>query len=215
MCFSATASFTAATVLTLIGAASIRTARKDRSLLALACIPLFFALQQAGEGLVWLNLAHGFETFTDIGKYIFMIFAYLVWPIWIPFALWQAEKTTWRKNLIVFFLLAGLCWSGIQAYNLAGINPAAHIVNNSIQYTANYYSQTALRYLTLTYLLIVAIPAFVSSLRYIWFFGLFAILSAFFSLQYYRENFTSIWCFFAAISSMILYFIIKNARKAR
>lgn len=211
MCFSATASFTAAAVLSLIGVASIKAVKKDKSLLFLAFVPLFFALQQAGEGLVWLNLTHGSESFSELGKYVFIIFAYIVWPVWIPLALWQAERITWRKKAIFLFLMAGVFWSVFQIYSLFDIDPKAHIVNNSIQYTADYYSETVLHFLTSTYMAIVLIPCFISSLNYLWLFGVLGFVSAFFSQQYYRETFTSVWCFFAALLSVMLYFILRDA----
>ena len=45
MCFSAQASFTAGTVLLIVGAATVRRARA-RSELPYACIPLLFGIQQ-------------------------------------------------------------------------------------------------------------------------------------------------------------------------
>ena len=59
MCFSATASFTAAAIVGSIGAVTLwKAARlRDRALLPIAAFPVLFALQQTVEGLLWLELA--------------------------------------------------------------------------------------------------------------------------------------------------------------
>ena len=60
MCFSASASFSAAALLLGIGALTLRSAlatRQPRALL-FAAIPILFAIQQLIEGVIWL-------TFTD------------------------------------------------------------------------------------------------------------------------------------------------------
>ena len=53
MCFSATASFSAAAVCGAIGVLTVR--RASRPDLMLALIPVIFALHQAFEGVVWLT----------------------------------------------------------------------------------------------------------------------------------------------------------------
>ncbi len=211
MCFSATASFTAAGILSLIGALSLKTVRKDKSLYLLASIPLFFALQQAAEGVLWLQLPEAKTGLTEFSTAVFLIIAFLIWPILIPLALWRAERIPWRKNLISVFVAAGVAWSVYMIVSLSFFTPQAQIVNNSIQYTANYYSLNALSYFTLLYISIVLGPTFISSLRYLWVFGFFAIISALFSYQIYTENFTSVWCFFAALISMEIYLVLRES----
>ena len=58
MCFSATASFSAATVIGGIGAVTIwKTARPGYvRVLPFAAIPLLFAAQQVTEGFLWLEI---------------------------------------------------------------------------------------------------------------------------------------------------------------
>ena len=83
MCFSATASFTAAAVLALTGVISVASAPKKRWLL-FALIPFLFSLQQFFEGVIWIN-GGGSGNF-------FLFFAFVIWPIWIPVSLLLIEK---------------------------------------------------------------------------------------------------------------------------
>ena len=54
MCFSATASFSAGTVLTMLGVATLRATRRKAEI-PFAASPLLFGLQQIVEGLLWLS----------------------------------------------------------------------------------------------------------------------------------------------------------------
>lgn len=54
MCFSASASFTAAAVLLGLGTVTMRRARSRREL-PYAAIPLLFGVQQLLEGMLWLT----------------------------------------------------------------------------------------------------------------------------------------------------------------
>ncbi len=75
MCFSAEASFGAATVITTIGVLSFKKA-KGTDLRLLAMIPVFFGIQQFSEGILWLSSRY--EQFAGMEKtstYAFIFFA--------------------------------------------------------------------------------------------------------------------------------------------
>ena len=69
MCFSATASFSAASITAVIGIATLRQVKHPRELL-LAAMPLLFAVQQAIEGALWVSLPAG----SDDGRCAFPLF---------------------------------------------------------------------------------------------------------------------------------------------
>ena len=68
MCFSAGASFTSAGILTILGILSIKKAPREYRLFAM--MPLFFAIQQYCEGIIWL-IMEGFEKATSSGIFTF------------------------------------------------------------------------------------------------------------------------------------------------
>ena len=108
MCFSEEASFVSAAALTVISGACIYAARHTKNYIALAMIPLFFALQQASEGVEWLvfNQRLGTSHEAQLASDVFVLIAYVVWPFWIPFSLWIAEKTpTSRAYLRILFCI--------------------------------------------------------------------------------------------------------------
>lgn len=58
MCFSDTASVTADALLTGVGTLTLRSASRPREL-PFAAIPLLFAIQSVGEGVIWLTFRYG------------------------------------------------------------------------------------------------------------------------------------------------------------
>jgi len=194
MCFSAKASFTAAAVLVVMGALLMRRPY-DRRLVFLTLIPFFFAIQQAAEGFLWLKVT------PDVSKWVFLSFAFVVWPIWIPFSFWYAEETPFRKQAMAFCLGIGL----VVGFLLAMAIP--HVQIYATQHIQYIYSYTGLG---VFYMIATLLPFFLSSLSKAWALGFLFLLSALIVLWVERTFFISIWCFFSALISLGLFFIKKG-----
>src|SRR5690606_8023290 len=96
----------------------------------LALIPWFFAIQQASEGFVWLKIPEGIAA-----KNIFLFFAYVFWPIWIPFSLYFAEENPIRKQLLTLCLGIGLA---VGCFLMPVIPQTAAVeYSHSLQYIQN------------------------------------------------------------------------------
>jgi hypothetical protein len=91
MCFSATASFSSSVVIGAMGIYSIKSVTHTHQKY-LAAIPLLFAVQQFSEGFVWLTLNHELDLkYQDFFTQSFLSFAWIIWPILVPFALYKFE----------------------------------------------------------------------------------------------------------------------------
>lgn len=211
MCFSETASFTAAAVLTAQGLASLHLVRKHKSLLLLACIPLFFALQQFSEGVIWHYFNHNLpiQGLALLGAQIFLFIAFLGWPILIPLAVWIPETNRWRKLLLSLFILGGVAWGVYLIYSLLDVNLKVTNHEHSLLYGVDFYTDQSMNVLKWIYLGLIILPIFISSLTSIWVFGLATLVSAGIAQYFYETTFTSVWCFFGALLSLLLYKILK------
>lgn len=209
MCFSPEASFTAAAVLGVTGYGALRQAKGVSALIFIALIPLLFALQQFSEGILWLYLEAGDTSSTPVllAQYSFLFFAMLVWPVWVPFSLWTTENIRWRKWVIGIVCLIGFAWTSANIAMLSQQEIGSSIVYRHIQYSYTAFFPAEI------YMAIVIIPCFISSLRHVWIFGILVAVSAYITSYAYDQTFTSVWCFFAAIISVCLYFTVKSARK--
>ncbi|MGK5594771.1 MAG: DUF6629 family protein [Parachlamydiaceae bacterium] len=210
MCFSEEASFTSAVVIGVVSGATLHLAGWSRyTLLALA--PLFFSLQQLSEGMTWLHLK---GTIPDgplqvLMRHYYSFFAYVGWPIWVPLSLFVIEHWhSWRKKVIGLFLLAGL---GLGIYNLIGIfdhPPLAVIVKHSIRYETKLpYDEVWL------YAAVVLLPWFFSSLPSSWLAGAIFVFSFVVAGLFYQFTFASVWCFLAAIVSIVVLKLLMDVRE--
>ena len=106
MCFSAAASFGASAILSGVGILATRQVTEPKQR-AFAAIPFIFAIQQLTEGFVWLSLTQAsWAEWTRPSSFIFLFFAEVLWPMWVPFAMLLLEKDqrTRRVLRIIFGL---------------------------------------------------------------------------------------------------------------
>lgn len=212
MCFSAAASFGAAGILGIIGLFTVK-AVKNKRLLALASVPLFFALQQFSEGVLWLSLQNTItnETIGAAFKYFYLAFAFFIWPIWIPLALFIAEKITWRRILLSILLFFGVMLSLMFVSYLPGNEVFAKISSRKIEYSMKNPFQINQWLIIGWYAAVVILPTLISSLEAVWLFGLALLMSWVVSEQLYHDNFTSTWCFFSALCSILIYVVVSSS----
>jgi hypothetical protein len=220
MCFCATASFTTAGALAVIGVLTLREASSQQMRL-IAFIPLVFSLQQFLEGLVWITLTTGDTNglLHHIGVKGFLIFAGVFWPIWVPLILYRFEQNHWRKRLLQVNLWGGIFIGALSVFLIITTGHQAQIVANHIAYpllagTFEHYlvSYGRLGYFAITalYLYVTVGSSFISTIRYIWILGLLSGIGFVIAQIFYAYAFGSVWCFVAAIISMATYFIVKR-----
>src|SRR5579862_5597744 len=224
MCFSANASFTTAAGLSIIGLLSIHAAHKNKKLLPLASSPLFFALQQSCEGIVWLTFNAGDTTnlLHILATYAFISFAGLFWPIWVPFALYLPEKIHRRKQLLHITMYIGCFTAILLFFSWILQTTGAKVINHHIDYPVDQYpfgiTQTwlnqAITWITsLSYCTAVIAPFFISSMKHAWIAGVAIMIGFVTSYIYYYATLGSVWCFFAAVTSGLLYVLIEKNKK--
>lgn len=207
MCFSAEASFTAAAGLSICGGVLVNRFKDDRKKIFLALIPIFFALQQFSEGMLWMAFnREEYGTFwSHMAQYSFMFFAYLFWPIWIPFAYLLAEVVEWRKYIMAATLLMSMlfyCYLVFQFFATPSVE--AKVVGHSIVYAPG--SQFSKLY----YVAVVLVPIFFSSLPRMWMVGVLTGISFFAADYFYTYAFASMWCFASAVIFSSLFFVLET-----
>ena len=100
MCFSATVSFGGAAVLSTLGIASMACSRTPAQRV-LSGIPIVFSIQQFTEGVLWMALQHpAWTKYEHIATYGFLVFAQMVWPVYVPFAMLLFERDPKLKKII-------------------------------------------------------------------------------------------------------------------
>lgn len=206
MCFSATASFSAAAVCGAIGVLALRRAEpRDR---ALAALPLMFGAHQATEGYVWLTHAEGCGLYA---AYTFASVAFCLWPVYVPTAVWLSETDPTRRKITLWIAVAGLALDiPVARAIIAGLD--IDFATSHISYTPRIAYPPIYEYL---YLAASVGALFVHRNAYVKTFG--AVVVAFFSVSvlYFNQARFSVWCFFAALASALVYlFVVSHAAGA-
>ncbi|MCX6269845.1 MAG: hypothetical protein NTU44_01250 [Bacteroidetes bacterium] len=214
MCFSAGASFSASAVILLIGVIAV-TEAKTKPFRYFAVIPLLFAMQQGIEGLLWLVLESGrYEGWKHILTHSFLLFAYVVWPIYIPLSMRMLETSKKRRKLQGYLLVTGIIVSAGLVYTMIFQNVQAMISDYHIDYTFDF--QMGYTWITNgIYLLPTVGSMLFSSVKRVWIMGVFNLLAYLFTKFFFFGYVVSIWCFFGAlISTIVLWIIMIERRKA-
>jgi hypothetical protein len=199
MCFSATASFSAAGMLALAGVATLSKARGPRER-PLAALPLVFALQQGIEGMLWRTVPVGHQAGRGLATG-FAILALIVWPLFVPLAVGLAEKVRKRRRLILALMGPGL---GVAGYSVMDIRDHPYMAWPA-PHSLVYINDSPFPWpLMLAYLAAVCAPPLLSSSPAIRWFGVVVTLGLAITLGFFFVSLVSVWCFFAAIASAIL-----------
>jgi len=199
MCFSAPASFIASGVTAVAGIAAVVRVKKKNEL-PLAITPLLFSIQQLVEGFQWLSAKP--STISLVLGYIFLVFAFTLWPIYIPFAVYKAETDTKRKDVMKYLLAMGILVS-ISLIVFLIITPLSiGTCATSIKYDINIIYPT---WRIIPYVIATCGSCLLSSHKYVKIFGVATLISLFASWGFYSDTFGSVWCYFSAALSAIIY----------
>lgn len=205
MCFSATASFVAGTSLTLAGVATLRQTR-DRSEIPFAAIPLFFGIQQITEGVIWLTFRHDAPELKQSMTAVYSVFSHVWWPIYIPFALGFLELERRRKQVQRGFQVVGLLVGLYLLYSLIVRPVEAQVIGQHIVYVSPHFYLLPVMVL---YLSATCVSCFFSSHRFVNLFGVLAFLTFVGAYVIHVRALVSIWCFFAAVLSLLVYLHLR------
>jgi len=178
-----------------VGGASLKIARHEDRLIAL--IPLLFGIQQCFEGIQWVHLDRGIRSLS--AGYAFLFFALLLWPVYVPAALFTIDPT--RRKVLTWYIVAGGIVSLAYLVALATQPLGIAIVNQHIQYQ---YTAPLWPVMAMLYPVVIIGSLFASSKRFFKelaiIVGVLALITE--MLDYY--TFSSVWCFFAGVTSSLI-----------
>ncbi len=210
MCFSASASFIAAGCLSVIGIASMR--KSTQGSRYFAAIPLLFAIQQASEGILWIALANDYTLLASSMPYIFLFFAFFLWPALLPFSLYEMETDAQRKHILAVLSGLGISFgSTLYGYVLI-VGASASVVGCHLYYALDINYPTRM-FCDCIYLVCTVGAGLVASRIAIRFFAVLIAISYAVSHFFYYTHLISVWCFFAALLSACVYWIVAHPVK--
>ena len=127
-----------------------------------------------------------------------------------PFLL--MEPAGWRRRGLTAFVAAGAAVSVYLLILLVAFPAVSRPTGQHIEYVSPHFFAT----LTMTlYLLSTAVSPMLSTHRMVVVFGSLALLSFGAAYAFYATWFISVWCFFAALLSAVIYFHISQFWRVR
>jgi hypothetical protein len=210
MCFSPEADFVGGVLVGGVGIATLAQARHKREI-PLAVLPLAFAGHEIAEGFVWLGQRGTIaKSVGDVAVYAYLFFAWALLPVLIPIAVRLVETDRHRRRLMGILVVLGSAVGAYLLWVVADHSVTAHVAGNSIDYRGVGDIGN-----TVTVLYVVATcGTFVlsSSRRIVWF-GVANLAAVGVIAEVKSEGLTSLWCFWAAIVSVLIYLHFRDLRR--
>jgi hypothetical protein len=212
MCFSATANFVGSGVLATLGVATLTQVKHRRELL-FASLPTLFAVHQFIEGFVWLGL-DGYlrpSVTHDMGS-AFILYAQGLLPFLMPLSVLLFEPDAKRRRIMWPFLIVG---TGTTLYMLWAL--IAYPLHIFVKGNSIVYINDATNNATLAILYVVATcgSLFFSKVKDMVLFGAANLTILLTVMAVKRYAFTSLWCAYAAIASIIILAYFWKSRLTR
>jgi hypothetical protein len=212
MCFSAAANFVGSGVLGTVGVITLTKVKHRRELL-FAALPTLFAIHQFIEGFVWLGLDGILSpAVTHNMGAAFMLFAQGLLPFLLPLSVMLFEPTRKRRQRMLPFVALGGATTLYILWALTAYPLQVYVRGNSIVYINQATNNTAVAVL---YVIATCGSLFFSHERPMVIFGAANLAILLVVMAFKRYAFTSLWCAYAAVASVIIlaYFWRSSAHR--
>jgi len=201
MCFSAAANFVGSAVLGGVGVLTFTKVKHRRELL-FASLPTLFALHQFTEGFVWLGLdGYLSPAATHYWGTAFMLFAQGLLPFLIPLSIQMFEPSSPSRWRMVPFTILGGATTLYMLWALEAFPTRIFVQGNSIVYINDGTQYTAL---AVIYVICTCGSLFFSKVSPMVLFGVANLVALLAVMAVKRYAFTSLWCAYAAVASIII-----------
>src|SRR5580693_3633694 len=212
MCFSAVANFVGSGVWGTIVVLTLTRVKHRRELL-FATLPTLFAIHQFIEGFVWLGLDGAMSPAVthDMGA-AFMLYAQGLLPFLLPLSVLLFEPTIKSRKRMLPFMIIGGATTLYILWALTAFPTDVFIKGNSIVYINQATNNEAV---AVIYVIATCGSLFFSKVPDMIVFGAANLVILLIVMAAKRYAFTSLWCAYAAVASVIIlaYFWKSNRHR--
>ena len=138
--------------------------------------------------------------------------AEVLWPVWVPWSILLFDQSPGRRRPLQVLTGLGLLVSLYMGYYLAGYPVRAEIGSHHIRYV-QYIPLAQISFSGIFYFIPTVVPLLISNIKSMWIMGLSLLASYIVSHLFYTQYVTSVWCFFAAILSVEVLWIVREVPK--
>lgn len=209
MCFAAEADLVTGVVVGVVAVDTLRHVER-REELPLAAIPAVLAGHALVEALVWLGLeGHIPDDLWRSATWLYLLIAFSVLPVLVPFAVGALEPVTRRRQIAVFTTI-GVMVSVVLTYAIVRGPVDARIEGHHIRYQVDLWHGGLIVAL---YLLATCGALLSSSYRHVRWFGVANLAAAAILLWVDKAAFISLWCGWAAMTSLAIAVHLRHVNR--
>jgi hypothetical protein len=202
MCFSATASFTAGVALIGIGAVTLPLVPERRQLW-FAALPLVFGVHQMLEGLIWNQIeASGEVAVRTPAVELWLLVAWLLLPIWVPLSVRRFEPDARRRRAMTGLAGLGAVTGGYLAIESMVSATTVQVAHHHLEYAIPVHPGWPI---AVPYVAATCLALLLSSHRFVVMFGGALLVAMVSTAILDARSFSSVWCFFAAVLSLMVF----------
>lgn len=170
---------------------------------------MLFAIQQSTEGVIWLTFSRDAPLLNGVLTHVYSFFSHVLWPVYVPLAVLLMEPPGRRRHVLLAVVAAGTLVGAYLLYVLLAYPVVSWLVGQHIEYVSPHFFAA----LTMTLYLIATTASLLllMQVRVRIFFGAVSVLAFAVAYIFYAQWFISVWCFFAALLSVLVCFQLSNA----
>jgi hypothetical protein len=211
MCFAPEADLVTGVAVGVVAIDALRNVER-RAELPLATIPLVLAGHAVIESVVWLGLEGPVrEAEWRAALWLYLVIAFSVLPVLVPIAVGALEPVT-RRRQVGIFTAVGAVVSTVLTYAIVRGPVDATIEGHHIRYEVDLWHGGLIVGL---YLLATCGSLLWSSQRHVRWFGVASLVAAGVLLWFDKSAFVSLWCAWAAITSVAICIHLRHVNSAR
>jgi len=213
VCFAPEADAVVGGIIVIIGIDALRHVEEPKQL-ALASVPMLLGVHQLTEAFVWWgvqdHVAHPIER---VAVWTYLLIAFAALPIVVPVAVGLVERSAMRRRIIVAFGALGVAVAVALTISLFR-GPINAVIGG--RYIAYHVDELRLGGpWTGLYVVATCGALLASSYRDLEVFGALNLVAIPVLMWLTVGGFVSLWCFWAAIASIIIALHLRRARRSR
>jgi hypothetical protein len=212
MCFSPDADLAVGTIVLAVGVDALRHVRAGHQI-PLASIPMLLGLHQITEAFVWWGLqGHVAHTVERIALWIYLLFALAFLPALLTIAVGLVERSPFRRRVIWVFSGVAVAVSTVLAVAMFRGSVGSAIAGHHIAYEVEALQHGG--HFTALYVVATCGALLASSYRDLEILGALNFVAVPVLAWMTLNGFISLWCFWAAIVSVVFALHLRRAAKS-
>lgn len=98
-----------------------------------------FALQQLIEGVIWLTFQFEAPILNSVTTHVYSFFSHVLWPAYVPVAVWFLEPPGWRRKALLALMVAGAVVGAYLLYYLVAYPITSRPTGQHIEYISPHF----------------------------------------------------------------------------